>query len=57
MLSAYFLQIILSQLYFEAKILKLGSMMPPLNLSTKWRVDSVRGKEILLEFCQTVEMS
>mgnify|MGYP003685805611 CR=1 FL=1 len=42
--ETYFLQIILSQLYFEAKILKLGSMMPPLNLRTKWRVDSVQEK-------------
>ena len=36
----YFLQIILSQLYFCAKIRKLGSITPPRRRNTRWRVDS-----------------
>ena len=47
----YFLQIILSQLYLEAKILKLGSIIPPLSLNTKWRVDSeIWGKQVKYRF-------
>lgn len=42
--KTYFLQIILSQLYFCAKRRKLGSITPPRSLNTRWRVDSVDGK-------------
>lgn len=42
----YFLQIILSQLYFWAKRRKLGSITPPRSLSTRWRVDSVDRENI-----------
>ena len=38
--ATYFLQIILSWLNFLARICSEGSMMPPLNLSTKCNVDS-----------------
>ena len=40
LLQTYLRQIILSQLYFCASILKLGSMMPPRSRNTKCRVDS-----------------
>ena len=36
----YFLQIILSWLYFLAKICRDGSMMPPRRRITRWRVES-----------------
>lgn len=40
--KSYFLQIILSQLYFWANSLKLGSMTPPRRRSTKCKVDSTK---------------
>ena len=38
--QTYNLQTFLSQLYFFANAIKLGSIMPPLRRKTKWRVDS-----------------
>ena len=48
----YFLQIIFSQLYFEANILKLGSMIPPRSRSTRWRVDSESKPKFNLSYNQ-----
>lgn len=36
----HFRQTILSQLYFDARALREGSMMPPRRRRTRWRVDS-----------------
>ena len=44
---AYFLQIILSWLYFLARICRDGSMMPPRRRITKWRVESVQQKALV----------
>ena len=43
--AVHFRQIILSQLYLEARALREGSMIPPRRRRTRWRVDSwcVRG--------------
>jgi hypothetical protein len=38
--GTYLRQIILSQLYLEARALREGSMIPPRRRRTKWRVDS-----------------
>ncbi len=43
--DTYFLQIILSQLYFCANILREGSMIPPRRRSTKCRVDSAQKEQ------------
>lgn len=38
--GVHFRQTILSQLYFDARALREGSMMPPRRRRTRWRVDS-----------------
>ena len=38
--DVHFRQTILSQLYFDARALREGSMMPPRRRRTRWRVDS-----------------
>ena len=45
--ATYFLQIILSWLYFLARICRDGSMMPPRRRITKWRVESVQQKTLV----------
>ena len=44
---AYLRQIILSQLYLEARMRRLGSIMPPRRRSTRWRVDSATQSHIM----------
>ena len=43
---AYLRQIILSQLYFEARMRRLGSIIPPRRRSTRCRVDSATHSHI-----------
>lgn len=43
-LATHFLQIILSWLYFLARICRDGSMMPPRRRITRWRVESAKCK-------------
>jgi len=44
--ETYLRQIIFSQLYLEARALRVGSMTPPRRRRTRWRVDSVQTRGV-----------
>jgi hypothetical protein len=50
-------QIVLSQLYFEARALSEGSIIPPRRRRTKWSVDSCKEVLISWRFFCLVEIS